>query len=229
VHHDSFEARVIARLAQRSRAAQLPLTAPLALGEVSASRERWLRALAARGLRRDTPPFSGVTSSFPVPQRPGAVYASRGNGGRLHLMFTTNLVDRSGRHARRHVSVIRAQTSLRTLSRAHARLFAARTQVADALRADLANAVAATQARCCETSAPLERRCRAIAAELAARRQQTAYQGSLFDRRAEQRAHTHQSALLDLQAHVERRIADAVALGTVAAATPQLVAVWLGE
>jgi superfamily II DNA/RNA helicase len=229
VHRDSFEARVIARLAQRSRTAQLPLTTALEQVEVPAVRERRLRTLAAFADRRHAgESFLVLRSSSLV--RPGAVYAPRGHHRRrLHMLFTTVMVDRSGRQLRRHVSLIRAPMSLQTLTRRGVRSLASRADITDVLRLDITQASEATRAACAHTAAALERRCRAIDGVLAARHQQTTYQGSLFDRRAEQQARSHQDALLDLRAHIERRIADAAALRTVTAGPPRLVAAWLGE
>ncbi|MBA3270320.1 MAG: DEAD/DEAH box helicase [Acidobacteria bacterium] len=215
VHRGSFEARVIARLTQRAATAQLPFAAPLQEDKPLAARNRRLRAFAA----------SLNSSASP------AVYSARRRVTQrhLHLVFSASLVDGSGRLVRRHLSALRAHSSLPVITRAALRAVTTRADVRALLAEDVQRAVAAAHSSCAQTAAAIERRCHAIAVALAARRQRARFQASLFDRRAEQQADADHAALAQLQSHAQKRAIEAQALRCVTAGMPHLIAAWLGD
>ena len=96
----------------------------------------------------------------------------------------------------------------------HERLMAARAGFVRAVTSDVS-----------QTGARIERRLQQLIAELESIRRPLR-QGSLFDRRVEQQARASETAVRQIRAHLEHRLASARSLFRVEASTPRLTAVW---
>lgn len=167
-----------------------------------------------------------------IVRRPGAVYAPRGRSGRSRvvLVYLVSLVDGAGRLVQR--SVVACQVACgavagRRLSRELTRSLAAGEAVQRTLEPEAHRLAATAHTTTSAAAVAMDRRLTALAAHLDRLRGAGLWQASLFDRRAEQRAHARASSLGELQQHLQQRARSVRTLGHVDAMKPQLVAAWL--
>jgi superfamily II DNA/RNA helicase len=180
--------------------------------------ERRLKTLAARskGPQRSRRPIYSWSSRRRTPR------------AKATLVFAADLVDLSGRLVQREIIPLEIHglsTSLCTAKRALTKLADDR-RVRAAVDGEIARRLALATAAVKPAAASYERRVAALAAGIARRRSARLYQGSLFDRRAEQQSHAHGSAIATWVAHLEHRLEAARALRQIRAERSRLVAAW---
>lgn len=223
VHAGSFESTVIARLERRRAAAfERSVHTPAVESWTASHQQRWLRHGATPGQRVATG---------------GALYARRGirmPGGTVMLVFVAALLDGRGRVVRRvlvpvAVSMCPNAPTRARLSRRWLRQLVTCTSIRLALHDALHAECSRTQAVLASTAAPLLRRIEECLATVERQRATApAWQGSLFDRRAEAGAQRRAQAHADIACHLHRRRDAVAALTAVHAAAPRLLAAWLG-
>lgn len=255
-HRESFEERVLARLERRRvRAATdlgstsvptsedavaaavfehrpleqgwtpllLPATATSAESTSRAETERRLRLVVTDRTRR--PPDAPVYATRARRSRPV---------GAIALVFAADLLDRTGRLAQRELVPLRIEAEPssvlhRRLSRRLVRQLAQEPRVCAALGQEIANRLAAALRDVAPAGDGLEKRAEAILSALTRRQRHQFVQGSLFDRREEQRSHARQTAIATWQGHLQRRLVLARALKSLTPTAPRLMAAWLVE
>jgi hypothetical protein len=213
-HRDSYESTVIARLERRR------------LATLHASDECvGPSACSARSLRRL---IASAADASPIGEH--TLYAARPSRNSkeavVNLLFTCAILD-AGTHVV-HQAVVplrwhRPRT--RRISRPHVRSWLRDPAIGDVLQAALRTHVARTQRLTAQTATALEQRVTALLA--AGGRDLHAWQGALFDRRAEQRAerrHADDVLMQESLARGRERYRHLLSLHT---AEPRLAAVWL--
>jgi len=217
-HRQTYEGTVIARL-ERRRAHVL----------------RASRAGDAVGLETTVSVAPGELSPagrHAIVRPTEAVYASRGRSGRSRvvLVYRVPLMDGAGRLVQR--SVVACQVACAAaagfrLSRELTRSLAADEAVQRTLEPEVDRLAATAHTMTSAAAVAMDRRLTALAAHLDRLRAAGVWQASLFDRRAEQRAHARASSVEELQQHLRQRARSVRTLGHVATGKPQLVAAWL--
>lgn len=229
VHRGSYEAAIIWRH-QRRRSWRPGAEAPPAHDDL----------LAAPALERR---LGAASARRPVRASRGGVFAprppARGAARRLVLVFAATIADRSGRIVERHVIPVRIEIAparagrevpgddARRLRRSLVRRLSAHPRVRACVDEVVQQRSEGASRTLSGFARAMERRMAAISQEVDRRRARTAWQGSLFDRRAEQRAVDTQAGLAAIADHVQRRADAARALQVVSGSTPRLVAAWI--
>ena len=219
-HRDSFEDLVLANL-ERRRGRVAAATRPMAQCEVTspAEVERRLRSWSSQ-LRR--------------PSDSKALYARRDGRGRnttgVVMLFGVDILDGASRLVQR--SAIAVHVTLPTLLRTRrlAGKVVSSLMTAPRLRAllerELSKQLVQIGVDTALTALALEARSRRILQELSRQDRDPLVQGSLFDRRSEQRARARAAALLVQRDQCARRLSAASALTTLSAREPRLIAAW---
>jgi hypothetical protein len=229
VHRGSYEAAIVWRH-QRQPSRRHVAVAPPAHDDLLAAPalERRLRASCAGRLER-------VSSGAVFAPRPPA----RGGARRIVLVFAAAMADRSGRIVERHVVPIVIETAParacreapradgRRLTRARVRRLSSHPRVRACIGEVVRQKLEGASRTLSGFARAMEWRVAAISREIERRRARTAWQGSLFDRRAEQRAANAQAGLAAIADHVQRRADAARALQVVSGLAPRLVAAWI--
>jgi superfamily II DNA or RNA helicase len=223
VHRQSFEGTVIARL-ERRRAIASALTA----GASPADRET--NAAFQRRLGR-------VAKRDCCSERQCTVYAARSPARLPHptvvLVYTVKVLDGSGRIVHTlivplGVALFAAVAPRAVLTRRIVRALAADARV-QAIARDQAARQASVVHRDLAALGAFSRRISACLEVLDRRRDGLAWQGSLFDTRAERRAQTEALTAASLRLHLERMRGSVSALTTLRVSEPRLAAAWLSR
>jgi hypothetical protein len=226
VHRDSFEGKVIARLERRRSLAQARTPdRPLEDLPTAAAVERRLRTHATRGAALESP--AGVYAS-----RPGTAGHLPCRSLRVVLLFAAALVGSDGKLAQRELVALIVTLPRRAgavLSRRLVRLLVADQAVQSEIARELQRRVMRNHEAVSAFAAALERRCGECLASLERNDNQLQWQGSLFDRRAEEQAGLHHSQRRQLGEWLERKRASASALRTLSHTPPRVRAAWLAQ
>ncbi len=226
IHRGSFEGTVIARLERRRFHAQARTPElPTAESPTAAAVERRLRVIATRGRAVDSI---------------AAVYAPRGTARahvrtalpRVVLVFGATLVDRDGRLVQRELVPLIGELPGHlggTLSRRVVRHLAIDPAVERAVSRELERRLIATQRRTRAFTEAVEQRLLSCLHSLDRREGQIRWQGSLFDRRAEQQAGLCHAHILQLRDWLEHKRARAMASAALRHTPPRLRAAWLEQ
>jgi superfamily II DNA or RNA helicase len=217
-HQDSYEATVIARL-ERRRARVLSQARPAVATHDDRS-PGLTRAPQPLAVDRDGERFTG------------GVYASRGRSasGRLRLVYRVTAVDGRGRLVQRATAARQVECAPwrhRRLSRALVREMVASDQVRQSLELQVRSLMSSVSDTTTPSAAAMQRRMTALASHFDRLSSSGIWQGSLFDRRNEQRAHARRSSIARLERHLGDLATSVGALGQITIQEPQLVAAWL--
>jgi superfamily II DNA or RNA helicase len=224
VHRQSFEGTVIARLERRRTiaSARMAGASPVERDTVAAL-QRHLRRMA----RRDC-----------WSQRRCSVYATR-SPTRAHdpavvLVFTANVVDGGGRAV--HTLIVPLAVALlvdapprRVLTRRLVRALTANAAVQAIARERAAGQISDVQPGLATLAGAFSRRISICLDALDRRRDGLAWQGSLFDTRAEHHAQKAARTTASMRVHLERMRDSMSALTTLRVSEPRLAAAWLGH
>ena len=218
-HRNSFEEVVLANLDRRRRTATNAV-APSALGSDTAFAlvERWLRAHGGPAPQVSQPLYSDEPSNHSEPSG-------------VLLLFRANYLDAGGRIVQRDCIGVRVELH------EHKRVALSLTQEmvnalirAPRLRVVLESAtrvrLLAAQREATLTAEAIEQRIGSIRLAIEGR-SNLVFQGSLFDRRAEQQARARTEHARSLLAQLARTLDSARALRHLHATEPQLVAAWV--
>ncbi|HUE86667.1 MAG TPA: helicase-related protein [Vicinamibacterales bacterium] len=217
-HDGSYEGTVIARLERRrARASSANRSIEVLDADTAPSASRHLRSLAG-------PPHAA--------RHTVAAYASRSRsrGAHVVLVYLATLVDGAGRLVQRSVVARRIECVPlpgHRLSRKLVRRLRSDETVRRAVVQQIPELAAAARDTIAPAAAAMERRLTALVAHLERLGAAAVWQASLFDRRAEQRAHVRRSSVAGLELHLRQRLSAVRSLGHASASEPQLVAAWL--
>ena len=216
VHRHSYEGTVITRLERRRASASAREHAVSACDtEVWSVMERRLRDLAACHTGR---PCAGT------------VYSGRSRHAQAAavLVFAVPLLDELGGLVQRDVVALRVTPgTAQQLSRRLVRTLTSDPSISRTLALERHGRLLEAQGVAAAAGRAIERRVTALAERLDRQSPGPAWQGSLFDRRAEQQARRRADSKATLHRHLRRRRERARALQHVTAGEPQLVAAWL--
>jgi hypothetical protein len=166
------------------------------------------------------------------PSRLGPVIGRRRRNRRairvVMLVFAADLLDGAGRLTQREVVPIRIGLTPSTtrLSRARVADLVTSPRVRAVLTREVERRTRCVEERIAPARIAFEQRLDDLCGAIDHRRAARLYQGSLFDRRAEQRAHSSRAAIRSLVDSLERHQASIRALASLQARTPELVAAW---
>ena len=218
VHRASFEATVIARLEQRRARTLLPGGDTSAISSNTAVVEqRRLRHLAGRSSRSPS-----IRASFAVDWPAGRTASG------IVLVYSVVLLDGHGGVVQREVIALRAIAGAaigRRLTRQMIRRLTGAWPLRDELRAEVRRRVDDARTSMRDIRSPLESRLRHALTAVDSRL--VLWQGSLFDRHAEQSAQARAEQVCRLRSHLLQRQARAAAISTITATRPQLIAAWV--
>jgi superfamily II DNA or RNA helicase len=214
VHRDSFEGTVVARLERRRASAMAREQRTRACdARPPAVDERRLRNLA-HGHR-----WQGDTAYC---ARPKAAH------GAAVLVFAVPLLDGLGGLVQRDVVGLRVSMGhRRPLSRHVVRALARSPTVDRTLALECQRRLSVAHRAASAAGQAIERRATALAERLDCGARGQAWQGSLFDRRAEQAAERRAGNVAAVRRHLRQRCERSHALQHVSAGEPRLVAAWL--
>ena len=224
-HRGSFEDVVLGHLERRRARTPTPqLVNDPSISVGGLQIERRLRALVAGCSQSDI--GAGPLYSRKAP-RERAV-------GHIVLLFATDVVDGTGRMVERQLIPLRVEppvqtVATRTLSKALVRQLAMDWAVRATLDREVRVRLASLRVETSHTAIALEQRARELAAHLESRQQNPLFQGSLFDRHAEQQSQARAASQHAWRDHFARRIDAAHALTVLRASDPRLLAAWLAE
>ena len=213
-HRDSYEGTVVARLERRRQAALLASATPVRAEFCDEALVR--RLLAAVAVEDHGPDY--------------AVYAPRAKRGfaplGATLVFACPALDAGGRVVQQTMVPLQIRLpGTNHVTRRQIRLWLSEPRVADLVRTAVHDRINRLQVMTERTARALDNRLTSLLASPAA----TAglWQGSLFDRRSEQRAQQRKCDLETWRAHQIRRRGSYRELGRLRAGEPRLVAAWL--
>jgi hypothetical protein len=165
-------------------------------------------------------------------RRPGGVYASRGRSRRcrIQLLYLLRAVDAAGRLIQSR-AVARQIDYTRLPGRRLSRALLRQIATSDSVRQSLLPQIVRTASTALDMTSPaadaMGQRIEALISQLDRLSGRSLWQASLFDRRAEQRAHARRSSIDALQRHLRKRADSLNSLGHVTTPEPQLIAAWL--
>ncbi len=216
-HRGSYEGTVLARLERRR--------ARLVSQDGSTDVLDAITPISSPGL----PPLAAPGDHS---RRAGGVYASRGRsrGCRIQLLYLLRAVDAAGRLIQR-IAVARQIDYARLPGRRLSGALLRQIATSDPVRLSLLPQIGRMASTALEIAGPaadaMGQRIEALISQLDRLSGRSLWQASLFDRRAEQRAHARRSSIAVLQRHLRQRADSLNALSHVTTHEPQLIAAWL--
>jgi ERCC4-related helicase len=149
---------------------------------------------------------------------------------RLCLLFVGACVDAGGRLVQTNCVGVRLELSIATatLTKRGLEALSSHPNVRERLTQVLDRQIDAARLMAATTADALERRIRSILASIDGQADPL-FQGSLFDRRAEQRARARKERTVLVRAQLMRRLEIAHALRDIRSTVPRLAAAWIGR